>query len=602
MAAVTVAWDAAAFGRLDGAEATTNWAATGSGASPTVETDYYYQGTACISIQVKTSVYTLTYTDPTGIDMNTTPRVWMCKIIQTNKNAIDGNGLLLQIGNSTAYYEYDVFNSNTYPTLGGFVIVPIAPTVGGSWANNTVGTPPINSVTHFQGITDAAFTAKAPNFGIDAIDVVNLGEGLTLTRGDSTDANGTFSSFVTSDEGTVNNRWGHVQTRDGIIYVNGVLTVGNSTVNTEFTDQNRVLVFPDSRTSNGFNGLDWDLSNNTFVDISACVFNGRGSLAFTGVDTRPDYTATGTAGTLTISDSTFNTFREFTLTSNCVLDGCSFLSGQSIQQASGNVYQCTITEAATAPSEAFIVSDNVSRVVLCNFTQGANGGHAVEGNTAGTYTWNNTATGYGANGSSNAVFRNTSGGLITLNLSAGATNPTVTDSGAGSTTNVVSSATITLTNMYTESEVAIVDRTLNQTIASTENVNGAVISASVVAGGSGYSNSDTLTITGGTGTSATLNIVTNGTGNVISASVATAGNYTVDPPNPASHTGGSGTGATFSLDIRGSFEYTYGGSPVYDIVVFHLDYKDVRFSNFSFPASDSSLFISQTIDRVYNNP
>jgi hypothetical protein len=44
MAVVTVAWDASAFGRIDAAEATTNWSATGSGASPTVETDYYYQG------------------------------------------------------------------------------------------------------------------------------------------------------------------------------------------------------------------------------------------------------------------------------------------------------------------------------------------------------------------------------------------------------------------------------------------------------------------------------------------------------------------------------------------------------------------------------
>ena len=113
MAVVSVVWDAAASGRYNAADATTGWSATGSGASPTVETDYYYQGTACISIQVKTSVYTLTYTHGTGIDMNTTPAVWMAKVIQTNKNAIDGNGLIFQVGNATAYYEYDIFNSNT---------------------------------------------------------------------------------------------------------------------------------------------------------------------------------------------------------------------------------------------------------------------------------------------------------------------------------------------------------------------------------------------------------------------------------------------------------------------------------------------------------
>jgi hypothetical protein len=600
MAVTTVAWDAAAFGRLDNADTTTNWTATGSGASPTVETDYYYQGAACISIQVKTSVYSLYYTDPTGQDMNTTPRVWMAKVIQTNKNAIDGNGLIMQIGQAATYYEYDVYNSNTYPTLGGFVVVPIAPTEGATWANNTVGTPNVAAVDHFLALTDSAFTAKAPNFGLDAIDIVNIGSGLTLTRGDSTDANGTFTDFVLEDEGDANNRWGHVQTRDGIIYVNGVLTVGNSTVNSEFTDTNRVLVFPNSRTGTGFNGLDWDLSNNTFVNISSCVFNGRGVLQAAGVDTRPDYEATGAAGTLDVSDSTFNTFRVMTLTSTCVIDGVSFLSGQTINQNSANLYQCTITDAAVAPSEAFIISDNVSRITECSFTAGANGGHAIELTTPGTYTMLNTFAGYDANGTSNAAIYNNSNGAITLNL-AGGTTPTVTN-GTGASTVVVSSATINVTNMHTESEIRIVDTTNNVIVAGVENVNGAVISVSIADGGTGYNNTDTLTVSGGTGTAATLNITTDGSGVIIDTSILTAGNYTVDPPNPVSTTGGSGTGAAFNLDIRGSFAYAYGGAPVYDIVVFHLDYKDIRFVDFAFPSSNSSLLISQIVDRVYANP
>ena len=603
MAVVTVGWDASAFGRLDGAETTTGWTATGSGASPTVETDYYYQGAACISIQVKTSVYTLAYTHGTTVDMNTTPRAWMCKLIQTNKNAIDGNGLILQIGTSGAYYEYDVFNSNTYPTLGGFVIIPIAPTEGGTWANNTVSTPNNAAVDFFKGVTDSAFTAKAPNFGIDAIDVVDVGSGLTLTRGDSTDANGTFDDFIAEDEGDANNRWGHVQTRDGIIYVNGVLTIGNSTTNTEFTDSNRVIVFPDSRTGNGFNGIDFGINNTSTIDISSCVFNGRGSLFAAGVDTRPDYEALGTAGTLTIADSTFNTFRVMTLTSNCVFDGCAFLSGQSIIANTANVYQCIITDAATAPGEAFIATDNVTRIVECSFTQSANGGHAVQCNTAGTYTWDNFLSGYDtANGQTNSAFYNNSGGLITLNLAAGADSPTVLNGGV-STTDIVSSATITITNIITESEIRLINsNNFRDVYAGNESVNGFVQSATVSTGGSGYDNADILTVSGGTGTAATLNITTDGSGVIVSAGITSNGEYSVDPTNPVSHTGGSGTSAEFNLDIKGEFEYTYGGSPTADIIVFHLDYKDVRFSNYTLPSSDSGLFISQTIDRVYFNP
>lgn len=601
MAAVTVAWDAAAFGRLNAADATTGWSATGSGASPTVETDYYYQGTACISIQVKTSVYTLTYTS-TSTDMNTTPRAWMAKIIQTNKNAIDGNGLILRIGSSnTVYYEYDLYNSNTYPTLGGFVIVPIAPSIT-NWANNTVGTPNNQAVTTFVGVTDAAFTAKAPNFGIDAIDVVNIGSGLTLTRGDAANTNGTFQDFVDEDEGNANNRWGHVQTRDGIIYVNGVLTIGNSTTNTEFTDSNKVLVFPDSRTSNGFNGVDFGINNTSTIDISSCVFNGRGSLAFTGVDTRPDYTATGTAGTLTIADSTFNTFREMSLTSNCIIDGCAILSAQTIVQNSANLYQCVFTDQATAVNEAQVQSDIVTRIVSCDFTAGSNGGHAVEITATGTYTWTITHSGYHAsNGQSNSTVYNSSGGAVTLNLATGADTPTVRN-GAGSTTSIVSSATLTITNLIVETEIQIVDTTNNVIVAGNNSINGTATDVTVSTGGTGYDNADVLTVSGGTGTSATLNIVTDGSGVIQTATIASGGNYTVEPTYPASHTGGSGSGGTFTLEVRGSWAYAYGGTPIYDIVIFHINYKDIRFVDFDFPADDSSLFITQQTDRVYLNP
>ena len=143
---------------------------------------------------------------------------------------------------------------------------------------------------------------------------------------------------------------------------------------------------------------------------------------------------------------------------------------------------------------------------------------------------------------------------------------------------------------------------LRNVLASNESVNGSLQSATVVAGGTGYDNADILTVTGGTGTAATLNIVTDGSGVIISAGVQSAGEYSVDPTNPVSHTGGSGSSATFNLNIKGELSYAYGGQPTVDIIVFHLDYKEVRFSNYSLPASDSGLFVSQTIDRVYSNP
>ena len=79
---------------------------------------------------------------------------------------------------------------------------------------------------------------------------------------------------------------------------------------------------------------------------------------------------------------------------------------------------------------------------------------------------------------------------------------------------------------------------------------GSVLSAQVFNGGSGYVVGDVLTVSGGTPTTATQLTVTQVSSGVITAvSISTAGSYAygTTPNNPASVTGGSGTGAKFVL-------------------------------------------------------
>lgn len=595
MAAVTVAFDGT---RTDNADSLANW--TNEGATATVETDYYYQGSASISAQVKTAEVGFYHTAVATANYTTGNFVWIAKIIQTNKDAIDGNGLQLKIGSAnSAAYLYGIFDSNTYPTVGGWQVVCINPNIT-QWRTSTIGSPDLTAVDTYGIRSDAAFTAKAPNLGMDAVDYVTTGTGLTLTRGDGADANGTMNSFVTFDEGTQGNRYGVVQTRGGIIFINGTIQIGNSTVNTEFTDSNRVLVFPDHRVANGFCGIKANISNTgSGVSMTSFIFNGRGAL-YTNDDTRPEYIVTGNSGSLSISGSTFNVFRQMNLTSTCTLDSCSLIAGQQIVQNSANIYSCDISSAATTNNAAFIISDNVSRISECNFTQSANGGHALQLTTPGTYTMLNNFFNYGANGTGNAAIYNNSGGLVTLNLSGG-TTPTVLN-GTSATTNIVSSATITVYGIKTESEIEFVDTSLNVIVAGNESTNGFIQSATVVNGGTGYSNSDTLTVSGGTGTAGTLSIVTDGSGTITAVSVASNGQYSADPINPVSTTGGSGAGASFNLVISGEFSYAYGGTPTYDIVVFHIDYKDLRFVDYTLPSTNSTLLVSQIPDRVYLNP
>lgn len=75
-------------------------------------------------------------------------------------------------------------------------------------------------------------------------------------------------------------------------------------------------------------------------------------------------------------------------------------------------------------------------------------------------------------------------------------------------------------------------------------------SATVAAGGTGYTVNDTLTVSGGTfGHAATFRVVTAPGGVVGTVAVIDQGDYTTAPSNPASTTGGTGSGCTLNLTM-----------------------------------------------------
>lgn len=73
------------------------------------------------------------------------------------------------------------------------------------------------------------------------------------------------------------------------------------------------------------------------------------------------------------------------------------------------------------------------------------------------------------------------------------------------------------------------------------------VGAAIAGGGTGYTVDDDLTVSGGTGTAATLNVTSVSTGVIDGIEILTAGSYSAIPGNPVSVTGGTGTGATFNL-------------------------------------------------------
>lgn len=86
----------------------------------------------------------------------------------------------------------------------------------------------------------------------------------------------------------------------------------------------------------------------------------------------------------------------------------------------------------------------------------------------------------------------------------------------------------------------------------------------IASGGTGYTVGDVLTLSGGTGTAATVTVATLSGSAVATVTITTLGAYTVLPTNPVTLTGGTGSGATLTVNtyaIRtNTFNITNAGS------------------------------------------
>ncbi len=82
-------------------------------------------------------------------------------------------------------------------------------------------------------------------------------------------------------------------------------------------------------------------------------------------------------------------------------------------------------------------------------------------------------------------------------------------------------------------------------VANTTYLSGYMTAVAIANGGTGYSNNDVLPLAGGTGTAAAVKVISTLTsiGKILAVTIVSAGNYTTNPPNPNSPTGGTGTGA-----------------------------------------------------------
>ena len=436
--------------RVSAAENATDggvWDKWNASQSPSVEPDFFYQGAASLSNKVGTNPGGVEMDQSTGThDFSSPDRIWLAKVNATNYQALNAkgvDGMILYIGsqNTVDQYRYYVHGNDTYPLAGGWVFIPIDPNIAG-YRDFTDGTPDLNNIDYFAVSCDFTGTSKSENVMMDAIDYFDSGTGLTIIRGTGLDPRATFSAFLTFDEGTVGNRFGIIRSVEGILYVQGVLTIGSGT-RTDFIDSSETLVFPDARCAAGWCGIDFDLTNAlTNIIIDDCVFIGRGDAGGTS-DTRPDYHAINALAQCDITSCTFRNFRTVIWTNPCNIIDCVFDGGDSVTQGAATMTGCVFKNGTHGDGAAHLIADKPQKVTGCEFI--FKDGHGVELTASGTFAWDdNIFTGlYGADGSTDAMIYNNSGGLVTLNVSGG-TSPTIRN-GAGASTVVNNNVEISMT-------------------------------------------------------------------------------------------------------------------------------------------------------------
>jgi hypothetical protein len=388
-----------------------NWTDIGGGKAAT-EPDFIYQGSGAVSEKVGTSEGGVAADFTATVDYTSGPKVWLCKLIITNKDALNAQGStggILEIGSGgrrSAYDRYYVVGNDNYPIKGGWIVVPIDPN-GGNQSARPGTAPTLTAIDYYGFAATFSATSKAENVALDAIDHVNNGKGLTITAGGGGDALGNFQSFIDKDEGTSANRWGVVSTVGDVMYVTGTLTIGSAT-ETHFQGDGRVVYFTEAEflNSTGFFGIAVDLQNaSTNVDIFNVTFQSGGTAGGT-VDTRPCFTITGTAGAMEIGPSvTFDTYRDIILTSAVDLNNSVLTKGLKLEQNGATINAISVSDATTGDGVAHLISDAPNLVSNCDFN--FSDGHAIEFTVSGIYTFTgNTFTGYGAEGTNDAAVYN----------------------------------------------------------------------------------------------------------------------------------------------------------------------------------------------------
>lgn len=462
-------------------------------------------------------------------------------------------------------------------------------------------------------------------------DTIRFGNNGLVIAGGVTGARGSFDEIAIEDRSTADGTAYGIchEVASGVFGLQGPLTFGLAVGDAEhwFQDTNVTIIFEDRNI--GTTRYFFDIAANTddvghfqlgLVSGSDGGTDGCSVLVPAGVGASMDFSDPD-MDTINLYASTFTGFDAGVLFSTDATNGitheifaCTFLLCGTINPGRVEMRNCSIS--GSPADVAMDILDNLNTLIRDISFLSAGTGHAIDYRPtgAGPHTLDLIGFNYAGYAGSDGSTGNevllynpvTLDADATIVITGGGGSPTIML--APSVTGVVTidnPKTLIIDNIETDSDVKILDT--NKTILDgTEDINNSSVRTILIAtAGTGYLADDVLTVSTGTfSTVAQIRVETvGGGGEILTTSIEVAGDYSVNPDSPAGHTGGTGSGGTFVLTMKGSFAYQFTFAPdtTITIVVFHLNFKDLRF-NTILQNADQTIPVQQIIDRTYVNP
>ena len=413
-----------------------NWASLGGGASGlNIETDYFIQGSSCVSKNAfasatKGMVEDTTNTALTAGDLSAT-YTWVTHLTPGSLDTKAAGGISIAMGSaSNTLNQYYYAGSDTIDYGAPWICAVVDP------ENATASS---GTVTHANMDTYGAQAklvggpTKGAPLGIDSI---RQGRSYEITEGDA-GAPATFTAAATKNDLTAN-RYGQFQ---GVPGIDGSYTMQcHLSCGTAAT----AAYFDDSNANISLNDLEYvstDFQLFEVVNASTTQKWTNVTISAVGTNARGNFKATSSL-LIEHNTCTFNDMGTFIYDSNSTATNCTYRRCDQIS-GTGTLTDCTIDSSTNASA---ILSSGLSTITGCSFTSDGSS-HAVELSSigAGSMTWNNTATNYDAGATGSPVTPTTTGnedlyvnvatGTLTVNVASGASIPSIRS--AGATVNVV---------------------------------------------------------------------------------------------------------------------------------------------------------------------